>query len=448
MSFGAASKHAGVHGQKPFKHLLSLRNHQKISELPEKFRRVISKGFRDFYFDMRQRQRILTAIMMFVSCATQAQGPVLHSYVVKDGESLSQIADRIRGGHTYGAGQNLERLLKVNPFIADQNQILTGVEIRIPEWGTDLTAAMANVTNVVVEKRIPAQTEEPTSEVVTHEKVVIQEIVSKDVVIAESAVGKKPVVVENTVIAQKPAPIVIPQTQPDPSRRLPSLLVKEQEEEINHRAEFFGGYQFSSINATDKTSASKADLNSSQDFTAGMRWLQLWSDSFSTSFDFSARSIGIVPLTSSSKTLSNTNQTLMALQFSLNKNIFANSRLGFNFGYSHELFLHGVSATEVSLDIAGVPKAEITFKQALLKKGKTQLEFGWGYSYLGPSSTDTYTIESGQAYSAAMGLRHSKLKAELGYKQRTQNTSFMDVGESNVFGILTYSIDLFKEEER
>ncbi|XGC81311.1 LysM peptidoglycan-binding domain-containing protein [Bdellovibrio bacteriovorus] len=383
---------------------------------------------------MRQQQRILTAIIMFVSCASQAQGPALHSYVVKDGESLSQIADRIRGGHTYGAGQNLERLLKVNPFISNPNQILTGIEIKIPEWGTTLPQKVAEVPEL--KKRTPAQNVEQTAEIASHEKILREEVAPKETV--SKAVG-----------AEKPSSIVIPQTQPDPSRRLPSPLVpSEPEEEINHRGEFYGGYQFTSISATDKTSTAKANLNSSHDFTAGMRWLQLWSPTFVTSFDFSARSLGILPLTNNSKTLSNANQSLMALQFSLNKNVFTNTGIGFNFGYRHELFLHGVSATETSLDIAGVPRAEIALSQGLLKKGKTQLEINLAYSYLGASSTDTYTIESGQAYSAAIALRHSKLKAELGYKQRNQNTSIMEVNENNIFGILTYSMDLFKEEER
>jgi LysM repeat protein len=357
---------------------------------------------------MKSFGRLLLSASFFVTSSVTAGEIRTSIYIVQPGDTLSNIADRVRGGHTYGKGENLEKILYLNRHLNPAQAISVGEKILIP---------VNDLRNVAAETSpAPASTPATTQEQET-----------------------QPVVV---VASPTPSPVVMPTV-------VPSVIAEE--EEVDHHFDLKVGYQFSTLEANDNVTHTKAELNSDHDLMAAATWSQRWSDLFQSFFSFSARNIEFQPSTNSSKKISNASKSLLGLGFGGRFNVDERSGVFFSANYGQELFLHGISTTNVSIDSANVSNVGLGFDFQLFKKGSTALGFAISGSYLSGASTDYYTIDSGSSYKGLLFIRREKggkfLSFEIGAQQRSQNTSVSDLNETNVFGHFIYGFDLFSKEK-
>ncbi|UYL09155.1 LysM peptidoglycan-binding domain-containing protein [Bdellovibrio sp. SKB1291214] len=422
---------------------------------------------------MKRLERLLfTIIFLISSVSTAGPGITYREYIVQPGDSLSEIADRVRGGHTYGKGENLEKILILNPGM-DAHPIFVGQKLLVPvndlrsvanespsapavrmevAKATSVATKVAPVATPVptpkpkgIEAPAPVVTktdEQPKAPVVPPAPAIAETPMAKPVATPVSS----PEEVKKAVPVQAQAPAAIAPISSKP------VAAAEEEDDINHRFEVKAGYQISTLSAQDNTTKSKAELNTDHDITASVGWTQQWSESFKSLFNFSLRNLEFQPSTNVSKTIVKDSKTLYGLGFS--GHYLLSPKLGLEVGarYGQELFLHGLSTTTISIDSANISAVSVGLDYELFKKGSTSIGASISGSYLGGSSTDTYTIDAGSAYKGLLFIRrdrHGKLlKFEVGAQQRNQNTSVSDLSETSVFGNVIYGFDLFSEEKR
>ncbi|QLY24965.1 LysM peptidoglycan-binding domain-containing protein [Bdellovibrio sp. KM01] len=347
---------------------------------------------------MKSFGRLLLSASFFVTSSVTA-GEIRSSlYIVKTGDTLSNIADRVRGGHTYGKGENLEKILILNPHLKLGRAIGPGEQILIP---------VNDLRNVAAEET------------------------------------PKPAPVASPAPVAVAVAVQVPQPQQTP--------VATEEDDVNHHFAVKAGYQFTTLEANDNVTHTKAELNSDHDITAAATWSQKWSDGFKSLFSFSARNIEFQPSTNSAKKISNASKSLLGVGFGGRFDLDEKAGIFFSVSYGQELFLHGISTTNVSIDSANVSNVGLGFDFQLYRKGSTALGFAISGSYLGGASTDYYSIDNGSSYKALLFIRRDKggkfLSFEVGAQQRTQNTSVSDLNETNVFGNFIYGFDLFNREK-
>lgn len=339
---------------------------------------------------MKYFRRLAFTLIYTVSSTAGAgsQGNQSREYIVQVRDSLSEIADRIRGGHTYGKGENLEKILLLNPGLDDDHPIYVGQKILIP---VNNLRAIAN---------------------------------------------------EGTAAA--PATPVAANEQP-------VKFAVATEEEVSHHFELKAGYQFSTLTAQDNVTKAKADLNTDHDLTAALNWSQQWAENFKTLVSFSLRNLEFQPSTNAAKKINSDAKNLFGIGFGGHYFLTDKLALDVGARYGQELFLHGLSATSIAIDTAHVSAFNLGFDYRLFKKGSTTLGFAVIGSHLEGTSTDTYTIDSGSAYKGLLYIRRDKkgklLAFEVGAQQRNQNTSVSDLSETSIFGHVIFGFDLFGEEK-
>lgn len=348
---------------------------------------------------MRNFGRLIISASFFITSSVTAREFRTSIYIVKPGDTLSNIADRIRGGHTYGKGENLEKILSLNPQVSLKRALSVDEKILIP---------VNDLRNVAAE--------------------------------------------EATTPAPAPAPVATPAPSPVAAASPPPKPVAAaDEDDVDHHFDLKAGYQFTTLEANDNVTHTKAELNSDHDITAAATWSQKWSEEFKSFFSFSARNIEFQPSTNSSKKISNASKSLLGVGFGGRFNLDEKAGIFFSANYGQELFLHGISTTNVSIDSANVSNVGLGFDFQLYRKGSTALGFAISGSYLSGTSTDYYSIDSGSSYKGLLFIRRDKggkfLSFEIGAQQRSQNTSVSDLNETNVFGNFIYGFDLFSKEK-
>ncbi|WP_413558668.1 LysM peptidoglycan-binding domain-containing protein [Bdellovibrio sp. HCB209] len=363
-----------------------------------------------------------TLIFAMTSAASAAPAISVRKYVVQRGDTLSHIADRIRGGHTYGENENLEKILDLNPDVVKAQHIYVGQEIFIP---ADAELRMPSSEESVAEKAIPA---EPAK--------VVTEPPAKPVAPAPKA----------EVAAPAPTPTTEKSIATPPPPTKPQQVVVE-EEEVNQRVKVSALYQFTTLEAVDKTTTGKASLYTNHDVVVSIAAEQDWTEEFKTHLEFAFRHLEFMSSTSATKRIANETQTLSKVSLGGQVALSKNTNLYFDAIYGQQLFVHGLSSTEVFADTVGVPEARVGLDLALFRKGSTSLGVLIDGSYLGSSSTDSYDIESGYAYGGAFYVKRNKgsrsLALQVGLRYRKQDTSFIQLDEQNIYGSFIYGFDIF-----
>jgi LysM repeat protein len=355
---------------------------------------------------MKNFSRLILTLIFAVSSTAGAgpQGNYSREYIVQVGDSLSEIADRVRGGHTYGKGENLEKILLLNPQLDDDHPIFVGQKILVPV--NDLRSVANDETVAPPAKAMPVQ----------------------------------------SVATPAATPVASPAVTP-----VPAVAPLAEEEDVAHRFEVKAGYQFSTLSAQDNVTKAKADLNTDHDLTAALNWSQQWNERFKTLFSFSLRNLEFQPSTNSAKKINSDSKTLYGIGFGGHYLLSDKFALDVGARYGQELFLHGLSTTSIAIDTANVSAFSLGLDYRIFKKGSTSLGIAVAGSYLGGTSTDSYTIDSGSAYKGLLYIRRDKngklLAFEIGAQQRNQNTSVSDLNETTVFGNVIFGFDLFREEK-
>lgn len=351
--------------------------------------------------------------MLFSSALFAAEG-VLH--VVRHGDTLSQIAQDNLRGRVYGRRGSLAKLLTLNPKLDQNGHIIVGQKIRL---GTDAQ---------------PGWRESHMTPVAANENSHPRTPASEDGRLTTAAQGQTP---EATVPS---GPVALAPIQ--------CAAPTESQSDIDHGAEFTVGYQFTTLQSTDGTSGATATLITDRDLNVGAAWKQVWTSGFRSFAAFNVRNVDFSAPTSSTKSLTNPSQTLLGLQMGVDHQIGERLQLKYSLGYGNQLFMHAVTANSLSVDSVAVPSAALAAHLRFFTVGKTSMGLNASATYLFSGTTDTYSVGSGTALDGALTLKREDqertMGVALGYRDRSQSTSSLNVREDNIYGLIYYSMPLFR----
>jgi hypothetical protein len=332
------------------------------------------------------------------------------TYVVRDGDSLSKIAQKNLGSPVYPETGSLKKLLALNPQIQDPTFILPGTVLELGAQDLQTTACVLPSAD-----RTPAQ--EP-------------EIVTAPAPSAIPATAEVPVAAASPVASPIPAaPFVVtapsqPDKQPDKTAGTFGELGVET------------GFSFSKIVATDPNTQATASLYSNLDPTVGLNWKQHWSDSWESFLRFSYMQTSFQDPTP--RTLSQSNEGVYGFGFGVKALVSRTFSLIFQAGYDQELFVQNVSSETLALLRISTPSATAGAQWELIKSGPFALGLGASLGALGPGSASGYTTRFGESYSGSAYLEeelraiNAVLRGEVYYQQRDQNSSVVNQSETDI----------------
>lgn len=338
------------------------------------------------------KSAVASALLLLSAMPVQGGAPI-ELYKVQAGETLSHIAETIKGrnpgSRIYGRQGILAQLLQLNSHISNPNLILVKQEIRV---------ASPLVASVVGEK-IPAETNERAGP------------------------------------SRTPAASVPMEPTGDEAEKVP-----------------FGGrlgltYQFTELYALDKATGASADLRSKNDVKATVAMEQDWGDGLGTFFAFGLRRVDFEAPTNATKTLRMESKSLAEISAGASHRLSDKIALKYSLTYGKQLFLRGMSSNLLSIDAVALPRADAGLSYDLYRRGQTTLVIEGGGAYFGGAKTDTYDVNSGYGYGAALGLDRRSgdktLSFRAGYRRREQGNTFVKLRESNVFGAALLTLPLF-----
>jgi hypothetical protein len=314
-------------------------------------------------------------------------------YVVKNQETLSQIAHQSISGPVFGDNGSLHKLLALNPEIKNPDVIFPGQEIELPTHSTQT---------------------------------------------------------EVTVIPQTKTSGAIPELS---SARKPAAEVIE--DDLPQHVQIALGYHFQTFNSTDVSNGSSAKLFTSHDLEFNGTWSQDWSDRFSSFFQFGFQKLDFEPSNNASKSISNTEQA--PAHFSLGADFHLSHKITFRTvaSYGQELFTGSQNGSSISIDSVFVPSFSEEIIFSAYQRGRTSIGLEGGASYLLHSAASGYTVNSGYAVNGALFLNQNfghenkdALTLLVGYENRTQNTSLIHQSVSDAFARLVFSLPVFGGDDK
>ncbi|MBX2987744.1 MAG: putative porin [Bdellovibrionaceae bacterium] len=338
-------------------------------------------------------------------------------HLVKRGETFSQIALKYLGRPVYTKKSgSIAKLRELNPQVEEPDRIYSGQELVIR-----------------MGERKLASDSQPGAEAETQ---------TGSVVAAEETIQKKTVPSERGESSFEKSPTV-PKARP--------LTSLEREEEVTHALTLSALYQFMTLSTKDPTSGSVAELQTSRDLLAEAKWSQIWSDSFSSYAAFSVCNVDFEPSTNTSKSLSSTAKTLFGLYAGAEHKLSNRFSLRYGAGIGQELFLHGLNSSIVRVDSIAVPRASIGARLEVFKKGSTSFGLDASVAQMFSATTDSYSVNSGQSYGAALYIQKMtatdrRYNLSVGFRQRSQDTSILQVKETAFFGGVSFSLPLFERD--
>ena len=219
--------------------------------------------------------------------------------------------------------------------------------------------------------------------------------------------------------------------------------------EIPHQIILSATYGMTSLEAVDQSSSAKAYIYSDHDAGLAAAWKQEWNDKFSSSFSAKIRSASFKPTSNTSKMLAGSDK--INTRFSLTAyHSFLEKFTGFGaLNYGKELFLRGMNSSTVTLEDIPLPSITLGSYYEFFTKGQTSLGAFGQFDYLWSASSDTYSVNAGTVIQFGAYL-HRKydhdhmIELQIGYKNRSQNTSIVDMHEKTVFATIIFLLPLFK----
>lgn len=236
-----------------------------------------------------------------------------------------------------------------------------------------------------------------------------------------------------------------------PARALASLEDGPAEPGVGHRLNLSAGYDFTNLSSVDKQTGSEASLYSKYSFRLGAGWEQAWTESFSTFANLELRKLDFEPSTNASKSLARTNKFMASLDAGVKRKFGSRFTLAGAVGFGSELFPRARSASVVEIDSVSLPHVDLGLNFRLFEKGATSVSALAGASYLFSAKPDGYSISGGTRLRAGIRLEHegkaNLTSLDLGFAQRRQDTSLVDLTDRAFFGRVLFSVPLFKSDK-
>lgn len=306
---------------------------------------------------------LLVAFNFFIYSCISSAG----TYIVRDGDNLSQITIKLVGKPVYGAGNNLEKIIKLNSWIKDPNLIYPG----------------------------------------------------------------KMIYFEDPRLAQKsPAPEAVDSVAPAEPENL-STPVDIYYEYVEGCPSLNPSFFFSRIDATDAGTRTGATLVSSMAYGITLSCMQDWSDKIKIFEELGINHIEFTDNVSGTGPIENASLNLYNLGLGAEYRFSDFINFGGKLIYNQEIYSHGrTSAVGVVLDAVAAPSALASAKFKLVEKNEFVLSSLIATKLLFPVSTNDYETKSGTGVLAKLIVEQATEKYnfsyDLFYQYQVQNSSIAD----------------------
>jgi hypothetical protein len=318
------------------------------------------------------------SLLILISLVLAAPAAWAVTYVVRSGETLSEIASLKIPGRIWGKKGSLARLISLNPHLAHPDRIQPGQEIELGELVSEFT---------------------PTP----NRKIAAVESTPDDTQL------------KNVYISTGTSSLTPPPGVSD------SGIQFARHSELALRPQAF----FTRLDGVDKTNGAAALVFSDQNYGIGLDWRQMWSESLETfvTLDFrhiTMRSVRV------GQALQGTSQTNSQMGGGLTWRLGENWELGAGFFMAQELFFDSSSAGIVRIDAVPVIEPEAHARYAWILPRPLGAGFEATARALLPTSTGAYATQLGSAYSGRVYLEQQLksfgLKAALYYERASYSS--------------------------
>jgi LysM repeat protein len=305
-------------------------------------------------------------------------------YVVKNGDTLSEIAYKNISANVYGKNGSMVKILNINPQIKNPNLIMPGQVINLDKSET------------------PKLTEIPTERnVATDSLISTQNFVENN----------------NSEMASKVSP----------------LLKRRATVALNPF------YNIANLSSADNVTGSESTIASKYYAGVNASYVQEWNKDFQTAINFKLASIAFEGPANSTKTLQDKSKFLSTIGVETNHNIGKKTHLKLGLSYGKELFIRAASTQSVAVDAINVPSISSKISYDIIELSPFALGVSATYSAKMPAKADSYNIKLGHEYGANIYLNqftgnshNSKIQTELGFTRRSQNTNITSQTETNI----------------
>lgn len=290
-------------------------------------------------------------------------------YVVRPGETISEIAIEKIGRPVYSKNGSLQKIKSLNPQIQNFNLIYPGQEIVV---GSDGKRFMAT---------------EP----------------------------------------QSSPPEALQETAAEPEEK------KSDPSNLTNYAQYgqFGlqlGFNFSRVDSKDKSSGSESAFISEMSPQLNLSWNYRWTENWSSFANIEAIFETITSDTSTpARTLLKPTGTRKTLEFGARKHWSHNAKSSLSFGAQEKIYSHTPNSNEIQMDRVPVQFLRISHEQVLFQVQKSLGFAEVQLNHLFATSTPDHTIKSGSGGKASLGLRHDFQKfsvetiASYGFSKQESN---------------------------
>lgn len=329
-----------------------------------------------------------------------------YTYVVKEGDVLSEIADRTIAGKIYGKEGGIEILKDLNPQIENPDLIYPGDKINL----YDEDAALSESRPAPEGPRAPAG----------------------DVPVAEPTA---------TQIAPTVSQTEAPLCEAPKNSRLEIAPVFRRGASLALTPHF----SFLSLESQDVATQAHSTVASKYDVGLTVGYIQNWSETFRSNLYLKVGTIEFEKPTNSKRTLVDGSHLMTDLGFGMSQDFNEKLNLQLHFNYGKELFVRAATTQSDTVDTINLPSIGTLISYDLVHLDPFTLGVSGVFNLKFPGLSEEFSVKSGNEYGASIYLKQfasslddSKFRTELSFIQRRQDTSIARQSETSISLTLNY----------
>ncbi|MEN0059534.1 MAG: hypothetical protein AAGB31_11915 [Bdellovibrio sp.] len=254
-------------------------------------------------------------------------------------------------------------------------------------------------------------------------------------------------------IATEEAPLSAIEESRSVSSEPISVSVPEERSENSAKAfslwEVEGGFSYLALHGVDPIDGTRGDLLSEVSPSVAVRWKQVWSESFRSSLFLKLQSYQIEP-EASGLTLDKAQGALSSFGLGVESDLTSRLLAKVDIAFSQTLFYRGLSGGGLEIFKTPLLKLAPQVEYVFLEKQPFAFSVLGGGSVLFPSSYDSVTIDGGYEFEGALKITQlvrekTHFYCKLGYRERHQNMSILDLIEKEMGGFCGLSWEAFRD---
>jgi hypothetical protein len=228
-------------------------------------------------------------------------------------------------------------------------------------------------------------------------------------------------------------------SNPPPASRRPALvaptLIENNKFERFSKFDVSVGANYLSLVGLQTSNQSTGRLLSGLSPSVDISWSQYWSSSFSSEIYFGVEQVQFED-DPNGTSLAKTGFLSSFFGAGLNYKFTGYLVGGLNLGMAQTFFYTGLNSGQLAINQVPILRLNPKLQWDLLKLQPFTISVLGGVSYYGPSSYGNYDIQPGYGYNGAIQIsqefRQTTLKCKVGYSERDQNTTYLNLVEKDV----------------